>query len=170
MDFLHISVIWILKYGSVILFLLLALGIFGFPIPNETLLFMSGWLIAQGKLYAPAVIIAAIAGSICGITVSYWLGSATGPWLIRKYGSKLHITEQKVNRTKRWFQHTGKWSLMIGYFFPLVRHLIGYVAGSTHLRFKQFMLFGYSGAIIWSMTFILLGYILKREVYFLRLH
>ena len=54
----------LLHYGAPILFLMLVLGIVGLPIPDETLLTLSGWLIAKGKLPAVPIVIAAITGSV----------------------------------------------------------------------------------------------------------
>lgn len=153
---------WLLFYGAPILFLLLVLGIVGLPIPDETLLTLSGWLIAKGKLDPTAILLAAIIGSICGITLSYWLGRSAGPWLIKKFGSKLRITEAKVEKMNHWYNRFGKWILLVGYFIPVVRHLAGFAAGGSKLNFKHFMIFAYTGAILWSMTFLYLGYIMVR--------
>ena len=41
---------WITHYGAISLFFLMMLGIIGLPIPDETLLVFSGYLIFKGKL------------------------------------------------------------------------------------------------------------------------
>ncbi len=163
-DLAHLLVEWLLAYGGPILFVMLVLGIVGLPIPDETLLTLSGWLIAHDKLDATSVIFFAITGSICGISISYWLGRNTGSWLLKKYGPKFKFTEKRINHVHGWFERIGKWSLLVGYFIPLVRHLTGYVAGSLQLEFKEFALFAYTGAIIWSLFFLALGHYLMIEV------
>ncbi len=163
-EFLHVLIEWLLLYGGSILFLMLVLGIVGLPIPDETLLVLAGWLMAKGRLDITSTVLFAIAGSICGISISYWLGRSTGSWLIKKYGPKLRISEAKLEKAMRWYLKTGKWSLLVGYFIPLFRHLAGYVAGSSNLPLKQFMLFAYTGAIIWSVSFLCFGYFLLIEV------
>lgn len=163
-EFVHIFTEWLLQYGGVVLFLLLALGIVGLPIPDETILFIAGWLICKGKLSGFWTPVAALTGSMAGITLSYWIGHSTGPWLIKKWGPKFRITEAKVQRVHNWYEKIGKWTLSIGYFVPVVRHLTGYVAGSTKLSFRQFALFAYSGALIWSFTFLALGYFARNQV------
>lgn len=168
-ELFHIFSEWLLLYGAPILFMLLVLGIVGLPIPDETLLTLTGWLVAKGKLAASPMIAAAIAGSICGITISYWLGRSTGSWIIKKYGKKLRITEKKMEKVHKWYERFGKWLLLIGYFLPVIRHLAGYVAGTTNLNIKKFMLFAYTGAILWSITFISLGYFLIIKIPFIRL-
>ncbi len=149
---------WILQYGSIIIFGLLALGIIGLPIPDETLLITAGILMSQGDLYIAPTIIAGYAGPICGITVSYLAGSFVGIYLFKKYGNKIGITDGKMDAMHSWFEHYGKWTLFFGYFIPGVRHFTGLSAGFTSLKYHEFALFAYSGSIIWATLFMSLGY------------
>jgi membrane protein DedA with SNARE-associated domain len=150
--------------GYIALFALLAVGIICFPVPEETLMILAGYLIAKGKWPAIPTFIAAIGGSICGITVSYILGLTAGSFLLKKYGHMIGITEQKIKYVQDWFNKIGKWALFIGYFIIGVRHFTGYVAGAALLRFKLFALYAYSGAFVWGITFISLGYFLSDQL------
>ena len=49
---------------------------------------------------------------------------------------------------------------VLGYFIPGVRHFTAYAAGMSDLEPPQFALFAYSGAALWSASFIALGYFL----------
>lgn len=152
--------IWLTQYGSFALFVLLALGIFALPIPDETLMVFCGALISHGKLDLIPTFIAAFLGSCLGITISYIVGRTAGLFIIKKYGRWLHITEQRMQRVHNWFERVGRWALLIGYFIPGVRHLTGYAAGISVLEYDKFALFSYSGALIWVCTFLSLGYFL----------
>jgi membrane protein DedA with SNARE-associated domain len=149
---------WLIQYGSIALFLLLVSGIIILPVPEETLMIIAGVLMSKGSLNIPLTILAAYAGSICGISVSYLLGYTAGHYLISKYGSRIGISEKHLNQVHNWFERFGKWTLMIGYFIPGVRHFTGFVSGMSYLEFRQFALFAYSGAIIWVSTFLSVGY------------
>ncbi|MBA3720930.1 MAG: DedA family protein [Parachlamydiaceae bacterium] len=150
--------LWLLNYGSFTLFVLLTLGIIILPIPEETLLVLSGTLIASGKLNLPATIIAACAGSICGISLSYILGKTVGTFFITKYGYWLGIREHHLQKAHNWFEHYGKWTLFFGYFIPGIRHFTGVSAGITNLELQEFFLYAYTGAVIWVATFLSIGY------------
>jgi LPXTG-motif cell wall-anchored protein len=154
---------WIARYGYFGIFSLLVLGIVGLPVPDETLLTFAGYLIYRGKLHAVPTIAAAVLGSMCGITVSYILGRATGYFLIEKYGSKLHIKMERVHQVHDWFRRIGGFTLTFGYFVPGVRHLTAYVAGASELEAPWFAAFAYPGALIWSATFLSLGYFLGEQ-------
>jgi len=161
MDCVFINEYWthmLLSYGSIVLFVLLALGIIALPIPDETLLVFSGALMAKGVLLIPFTFIAALAGSISGITISYLLGRTGGTFLVNKYGGTIGITPDKMQKAHDWFQRYGKWSLSFGYFIPGVRHFTGLTAGTSGLEFKDFSVFAYSGALVWVTTFLTIGY------------
>ncbi|HVV67451.1 MAG TPA: DedA family protein [Gammaproteobacteria bacterium] len=152
--------VWITQYGSFALFVLLAVGIFALPIPDETLMVFAGFLVAHGKLEPIPTLIAACAGACSGITVSYVLGRTAGTYLLKKYGHWIRITEAKMQRVHDWFERIGRFALLIGYFIPGVRHLTGYAAGISELEYSKFALFSYSGACIWVVCFLSLGYFL----------
>ena len=149
---------WIAAYGLGAIFFLLMLGVFGLPVPDETLLTFTGVLIGQGRLGFPSAWIVAASGSMCGITLSYVVGRTGGHGILVRYGAWLHITHDRVVRVEDWMEHAGRWALVFGYFIPGVRHLTAIVAGSSELPPSIFASFAYPGAAIWSLTFIALGW------------
>ena len=60
----HAMLHWFEHYGSFTLFIFLALGVFAFPLPQESLLLVAGVMMAKGELNIPAAFISACAGSI----------------------------------------------------------------------------------------------------------
>lgn len=150
--------IWLQHYGVFGLFFLLALGIVGLPVPDESLIIFSGILIAKHKLSIGLTFFLALAGSIVGITVSYILGITAGHYLLKKYGPKVGLSEKKINKTQQYFNKWGMWLLMFGYFIPGVRHLTGYLAGTLGIKYKYFALYAYIGALFWVTIFLSIGY------------
>lgn len=144
-------------YGGVGLFALLALGIFGLPIPDETLLVFTGLLLAQ-KTVPITIIFWAYAGSVVGVTASYLLGLYLGKNILSHFGKYIGITHQKLEKAHAWYERVGKWSLLIGYYIPGIRHIFGFFAGSAYLSYWQFALYAYTGGLIWTATFISIGY------------
>ncbi|CDZ80006.1 Inner membrane protein YohD [Candidatus Rubidus massiliensis] len=149
---------WLNAYGSISLFFLLAVGIIALPVPEETLMVLAGTAMEQGYLPIVFTILAAYLGSVCGITVSYLLGKTFGIWLLHKYGKWFFLTEKKIAKGHEWFEKYGKWSLVIGYFIPGVRHFTGFIAGTAALEYKHFAFFAYLGAFFWVSTFLSIGY------------
>jgi membrane protein DedA with SNARE-associated domain len=159
---------WITRYGYVAIFAGLMFGIVGLPVPDETLLTFTGYLIYKGHLKAPIAMAAALAGSISGITLSYWVGRTFGMGVIHRYGRYLHIREEHIEKAHAWFRHMGHWSLTIGYFIPGVRHFTAFAAGMSELEAPQFALFAYSGAVLWVGTFVSIGYFLGERWHYVQ--
>jgi membrane protein DedA with SNARE-associated domain len=153
-DLLH----WISTYGVAALAVLLMLGVFGLPVPDETLLTFAGVLIREGELHFATTWTAAALGSMCGITISYGLGRWFGPAAVSRFGRWFHINQTDLVRVEGWLERRGKWTLTFGYFIPGVRHVTALIAGSSQLPPRIFAAFAYSGAVIWSLTFIALGW------------
>ncbi len=159
----EIALYWIGQYGYAGIFSLLILGIVGLPVPDEWLLTFSGFLVFKRTLLFVPTFAAAFCGSACGITVSYTLGRIFDTYVLVKYGSYIHLTPDRLARVHSWFERRGRWTLLVGYFVPGVRHLTGYIAGASELSFSNFALFAYSGAFCWVAVFITLGYFLGEE-------
>jgi membrane protein DedA with SNARE-associated domain len=151
---------WITHYGYFAIFFLLVFGIIGLPIPDETLLTFSGYLIYKGNFNLALAFLSALAGSASGITISYQLGRLLGHKVLLRYGKYLHLNEERLERAHAWFARIGHWALTVGYFIPGVRHLTAYAAGISDVSLPQFALFAYSGAVLWVSTFLCLGYLL----------
>jgi membrane protein DedA with SNARE-associated domain len=151
---------WIAHYGYAAIFLLLTLGIVGLPVPDETLLTFTGFLVFQHKLSLPLAFAAAWGGSTCGITISYYLGRTFGLALIRRYGKYVRVTEEHVEKAHAWFNRVGHWGLTFGYFVPGIRHLSAYAAGMSEVEARPFALYAYSGGFLWVTVFLSVGYFL----------
>ncbi len=151
---------WISHYGYPAIFCLLMLGIVGLPVPDETLLAFTGYLIFKGHLKPVPAYATVLAGTMCGITLSYTLGRTFGLALIHRFGKYVHLTEDRLAKAHRFFERVGHWSLTFGYFIPGVRHVTAYAAGVSSTPAHVFALFAYLGALLWSATFVLLGYYL----------
>ena len=155
--------IWVAHYGGLALFVLLIFGIVGLPVPDEWLLTFSGYLVFKNTLSFVPTFFAAFFGSACGITLSYLLGRIFDTYVLIKYGWVFHLTPDRLARVHSWFERRGRWTLLVGYFIPGVRHLTGYVAGASELGFANFALFAYTGAFCWAAVFITLGYFLGEQ-------
>ncbi len=91
------------------------------------------------------------------------LGRSLGRYLISQVGHVLRISSEDVDRVRAWYVRWGKYTLVLGYFVPGVRHLAALAAGSSRLPLAVFTPFAYFGAMVWSGTFIALGYVLGEE-------
>jgi len=150
---------WVASYGYFAIFGLLVLGIVGLPVPDEFLLAGCGFLIFEGHLRAVPTLLSALAGSMSGITCSYFIGRTVGwKFLHSRLGRMLRIKDEHIKRVHDWFDRIGHWALLVGYFIPGVRHFTAIVAGTSKLEYHSFAAFAYTGALCWVSTFLFIGY------------
>jgi len=143
---------WVSHYGAVALFGLLALGIVGLPVPNETLLTVAGALVRKGELSLLPTLLGACAGNVLGVSLSYVIGRYAGDHYLKRH------LQKGMDRLEHWFERVGKWALAFGYFIPGVRHLTAIGAGSSGFPFGEFARYAYGGALLWTFLFFGIGY------------
>jgi membrane protein DedA with SNARE-associated domain len=127
---------------------------------GETLLVFCGYLISQGKMKPVAAWLSALAGSWCGISLSYTIGRTLGLGAVRRFGKYLHITQERLDYVHAWFDRIGHWALFAGYYIAGVRHFTAIVAGTSRLGFPSFVAYAWAGGLLWVSTFLTLGYFL----------
>jgi membrane protein DedA with SNARE-associated domain len=153
----HRLLAFIAHFGYIGIFGAMVFGIIGLPVPDEVLMTFAGYLISQGKLHYLLTVVVSVIGSFTGMSVSYFIGHKLGYPFLEKYGRKIHITKEKLDRMEHWFKRFGKFAVTIGYFIPGVRHLTAYSAGISKWSFSSFSLYAAPGAMLWAVTFITLG-------------
>ena len=140
--------------GAGLLFAAQMFGIFGLPIPDELLLTLAGGLVRRGLLQGPSTLVAAVGGSMTGVTFSYLLGRL-GSSVVRRLGM---IETGTVERVQSWLTRWQAWLLVFGCFIPGFRHVIPFATGSAPIGFRTFGAYAYPGCALWSTTFLAFGY------------
>jgi membrane protein DedA with SNARE-associated domain len=151
---------WVAAHGYWALYLLLALGVVGLPIPDETLLVFTGYLIGRGTLHPVGAFAAAVAGAWTGISGSYLLGRTLGVGAVHRYGKYVHLTETRLAKVHMWFDRIGHWMLFVGYYIAGLRHFTAVVAGMSRVAYPTFIAYAWSGGALWVGSFLTLGYFL----------
>jgi membrane protein DedA with SNARE-associated domain len=156
---------FIMQYGYIALYALLAAGIVGLPIPDETLMTFAGSLTtANGPLSYTGTFIAAFSGTMTGMCVSYTLGHRVGKPFLYKFGKWIKLTPNRIERGECWFKKYGLWAVCFGYFVPGVRHFTCYLAGVSGVSMWRYLLFAGSGALVWCVFFLTLGHFIGENI------
>lgn len=147
-------------YGYGLIALFLCLEMLALPLPGEMIMSYIGLSVYEHKLNWLISIISAGSGVLAGVTLSYWIGYRLGRPFVARYGERVHLTEERVDKMTLWLEKYGDKLLFVAYFIPGVRHITGYFCGVTRLPFKRYALYAYTGAIFWVSLFISLGKVL----------
>ncbi|MBI6182807.1 DedA family protein [Serratia proteamaculans] len=151
------SVIWVV-YAVLFTTLFLENGLLPASfLPGDSLLLLSGALIAKGVMaFVPTLIILTVAASL-GCWLSYLQGRWLGHTNLVK-GWLLQLPAQYHQRAHNLFNRHGLMALVIGRFLGFVRTLLPIMAGISGLNSTRFQLFNWLSAVVWVGSVVGLGY------------
>ncbi|MBD2861965.1 DedA family protein [Paenibacillus oceani] len=138
------------------LFIQLALGLFGLPLPHEIVVMTGGAAASSGLFYPIAAFATIYMGLAVALTVGYSIGRWIGVKLLARLRNKKY--SRYIRFTERLMGKYGSFALCISSFFPVVRHLMPILAGTNRMRFKRFALFAYAPALVWTSIYFTIGF------------
>ena len=156
----HLLATWmqfILDWGYLGIFLMMALESTALPVPAEIVIPPAAYWAAQGRLSFAGVILAATAGSWFGSAVSYSIAWKFGRPLVDRYGKYLFLKPEKIAKADQWFDAYGAGGIFVARLLPVIRHLISIPAGLFRMNFKWFSIMTIAGAAIFCSALAWFG-------------
>jgi len=134
---------------------------FGFFLPGDYLLFLSGIFCASGMLDVDigTLCLGLFAAGVMGNFTGYWFGWRTGPMLFKRKDTWL-FKRRYVVMAEEFYHKYGGPALIIGRFVPIIRTFAPILAGIVQLNFRKFVLYNLGGAAIWVSLLTLSGFFL----------
>jgi len=133
------------------------------PIPSEVILPLSGYLLSYFGFSFFGLLIGIIVASI-GATVGslayYYTALKLGRKFTERYGRYLLIDRKKLRAADNWFKKHGKKAVFFGRMLPGIRELISLPAGFSKMDIKEYLIYTFSGSLVWSTFLTSLGYFL----------
>ncbi len=133
------------------------------PVPSEAVMPFAGFVIAQGSLGWPGVIVGATLGSICGSLVGYAIGKYGGRPFLARFGKYVLLDAEDLAATDRFFQRRGSLTILVSRFIPVIRHLISIPAGMASMKLLPFLAFTVIGAGLWNSFLAWCGFQLQKN-------
>jgi membrane-associated protein len=130
----------------------------GFFLPGDTLLLTAGIASAAGTLSPSLTTLMVVApvAAVLGNFVGYAIGYRAGPLVFNRPQSRVFRPEF-VDRSQRFFDRFGTWTILLARFVPIVRTVATVMAGVGKMRFSIYALWTVVGGIIWTDGVLLLG-------------
>jgi membrane protein DedA with SNARE-associated domain len=154
----------IVKFGYLGIFAVTFIENIIAPIPSEFVFPWAGFLAYQGKLDIWLISLSGAIGSLTAALVLYYLGSKfNGPKtrsFVDKYGKYLFISLEDLNKSEKWFEKYGVWTVLIFRMIPLGRTLVSIPAGFVKMNVFLFSLFTFVGTFVWCFILTYAGYLL----------
>lgn len=148
-------------HGYVLIFGLLLAEALGLPFPAAIALVAAGAAVASHALGGWPVLLTALTALLLGDSVQFWLGRYTG-WALLGFLCRVSINpETCILRSAESFYKRGKVTLVIAKFIPGINTMAAPLAGSMKMRFGQFLQLDLAGALLYSTTYLLVGYLAR---------
>ncbi|MFN3344866.1 MAG: DedA family protein [Chloroherpetonaceae bacterium] len=135
---------------------------FGFLLPGDALILTAGLVAATGKLDIVQVNLVMILAAILGDSTGYLIGKHFGRKLFAKEDSLFFKRAYLLQAQAFYDKHGGK-AVFLARYFPIVRNFATTVAGIANMPYHRFIFFSVSGAIVWILSFSLLGYFVVKQ-------
>ena len=149
---------WVGHWGYLAVFVAILLGNVGFPVPEESIILLSGYLAWRGTFSLPGAIAVGIASAIVGDNLGYWIGREGGRPLLLRYGRYILLSPRQLQRAEEFFARRGRWAVFLGRFIAGMRFLAGPLAGISRMPFWEFFAYNAAGALVYVTAVILVGY------------
>ena len=126
-------------------------------LPGDSLLFVAGTIAAAGELNVHGLVLLLIAAAIAGDSLNYSIGRYFGPRVFRFDDSRF-FKRAYVDRTHAFFERHGGKAIIIARFVPIIRTYAPFVAGIGAMRYRRFLLFNVTGAVLWVALLTYAGF------------
>ena len=151
------------RYGYAAVFFGVFLENTGLPVPGETMVLAGGALSHFGQLSLGWVMASAMSGAVLGDNLGFFIGRRGGRRFLERYGGRIGITRARLANFDRFFDRHGAWTVFIARFITGLRVFCAVLAGSSEMSWRTFLLFNAAGAVLWSATIAVVGYVLGQS-------
>jgi len=131
------------------------------PIPTLAIFPTAGFLASQQGItilgIIPMIILGG-AGATLGTSIIYIIALKLGRIVLLRYLKYVKVSEKKLERVEKWFEKYGDKAVLVGRMIPVMREMISVPAGLLKMKLLKFVLYTFTGSIIWSTITILSGY------------
>jgi len=162
MDLIHNSLEliehYMLIYGYWAVFFGVMLENAGLPVPGETILLVAGYFSATGEFNIWLVMLIAATGAVIGDNIGFAVGHHYGRGFILRVGKYLWLTPKRFEHMENYFKSHGNKTILVARFITGLRVFAALLAGASGMRWRIFLFYNMTGAVIWAVVITALGH------------
>jgi membrane protein DedA with SNARE-associated domain len=151
-------------YGLPFIFVYVFLVQVGAPLPAVPVLMLAGALAMSGLLSLPAIVFVAIAASLAGDSIWYWLGRLYGTRVLRLLCRVSISPDSCVRQTEERFLRWGAPSLLFAKFIPGFSIIAPPLAGALGVRLPPFLIYSAVSGALWAAIAVGAGAALSEQI------
>jgi membrane protein DedA with SNARE-associated domain/rhodanese-related sulfurtransferase len=152
------------QYGEILLFAVVFAEQIGLPLPAIPVLLAAGALAGAGKIALTGAIVLSVIACVAGDLIWYELGRRRGRRALNLLCRISLEPDSCVRRTENFFTRHGVRSLVLAKFIPGLSTLAPALAGLFRISMQRFLLYNGLGAVLWTLAFIIPGYLLSDQI------
>ena len=151
------------QYGYLVVFFGVMLENAGVPLPGETILLAAGFRASQGAFHLWEVMAIAAAGAVLGDNAGYFIGRKLGRAALERFGRYAGLTHARVAHMDKFFLSHGDKTILVARFITGLRVFAALLAGASRMPWREFALYNFLGAVLWSFVISLVGFFFGRS-------
>ena len=156
---------FIINYGLISIFIIVALEYANLPLPSELVLPLIGIFAFEYDMNFIQVLTASVLGGLSGSIINYYLGLKLGKPLVDMLATRFPSTKKSIRASYSWIKKYDKSSIMISRLIPVARTFISIIAGVIKMNIIAFIIYSTIGISLWNLILISAGYILSDKLH-----
>ena len=152
-----------LLFAALFLVIFAETGLVVFPLlPGDSLLFLAGTVAATSGIDVHLMVLTLFVAAALGDSVNYGVGHYIGPKAFhRPQETRLGrwLKPEYMERTHRFYEKYGGFTIIIGRFVPIVRTFAPFLAGVGAMTYQKFLSYNLIGAALWVASLVYAGYL-----------
>ena len=153
---------WVL-FVALFLVIFAETGLVVFPLlPGDSLLFLAGTVAAASGIDVHLLVLVLFAAAVAGDSVNYAVGHFLGPKVFNlPPDSRLSrwLKPEYLERTHRFYEKYGGFTIIICRFVPIVRTFAPFLAGVGAMTYRRFLAYNVIGAAVWVASLVYAGFL-----------
>jgi membrane protein DedA with SNARE-associated domain len=153
----------IVEYGYPAVFAAAFLEVIFPPIPSEVIFPLVGFTVQSRGMGLENIIGMGTVGglgSTAGAVAIYFVSAKVGRAAIARFGRRVKISEQEIEKAERWFEKYGSIAVFTARMIPGIREIISIPAGIGQMNIAKFVGYTFAGSLLWCIILTFAGYYL----------
>jgi membrane-associated protein len=152
-----------LMFAALFIVIFAETGLVIFPLlPGDSLLFVAGTVAAASGVNVHLLAVTLLIAAVLGDSVNYSIGHFIGPKVLshpRETRLGRWLKPEYMDRTHRFYEKYGGFTIIIGRFVPVVRTFAPFLAGVGQMRYRKFLAYNVIGGTAWVGLLTYSGYL-----------
>ena len=124
-------------------------------LPWQTFMILIAWFVAQSNPIITVLVVVLVC--ILWDTVAYQLWKYKWESILHHYWPVFWLTEEWIVKLKKMTHEHAHWALFASKWNSYTRGMLPFIAGSSHMKFRDFMIYNILWSIVYGVVIVVLS-------------